>query len=143
MEWLQRLAEKQVRILWFIPFGLFCVFLGSQPFPDNPLRGFVLRSQEHSVNAPLLAQARQLNLEYGQVLSDLKQFTGKPVVWCVDSFDGQTGFVGGRQSQAIVWTEPSPALKSEPASHGYCLKMLSVVVGGNQVSVSLRPVEQL
>ncbi len=142
--WFKLLARTKGRILWLFPIALLCAYLAALSRTEgHPFSGFIERRSESRANAPLLAQARGLNLDYEQVLAKPEAFAGKPVVWCVASGDGRSGFVSTRQIWPIIWTVPSDDLKSEIGSHGWCWNVLAVIEGTERGVVQLRPVERL
>lgn len=143
VNWFKLLARTQGRILWLFPALLLTAYLATLDWGGV---GMNLRDRlgTVSVNSSLRAEARRLDLDFDRVVADPAAAVGKPVVWCVDSFDGRTGFVNGRQSELVVWTVPSPdELKSSPGVKGYCLKTLAVVTGVERGVPQLRLVEKL
>ncbi|MBI3563818.1 MAG: hypothetical protein HY079_01320 [Elusimicrobia bacterium] len=142
VNWFKLLARTNGRILWLFPALLLAGYVASVRWPEA-LGGLGWSLSARSSNAPLLSEARRLGLGYGAVLDAPAAAIGKPVAWCVDSFDGRMGFVDGRQTAPVEWTVPSADLKSSPGAYGYCLKTLSVVTGVERGVPQLRFVEKL
>ncbi|MFI5360779.1 MAG: hypothetical protein ACHQ49_02315 [Elusimicrobiota bacterium] len=142
LNWFRVLARTRGRILWIFPALLLVGYVVALRHGD-PIGGFFYRFSEKNTNTPLLRQARELNLGYEQVVAKPQDYVGKPVVWCVASGDGRSGFVATRQTWPIAWTDPSDKLKTDIGSHGWCWNMLAVIEGVEQGIVKLRPVERI
>lgn len=142
VNWFRLLARTNGRVLWAFPAALLVLYLLSTNWGTAGL-GFQEVFAGRHMNAAMLSEARRLDLSYDRVVADPAAAAGKPVAWCVDSFDGKAGFVEGRQTEPVVWAYPSQDLKSSPGAYGYCLKTLSVVVGVERGVPQLRLVEKL
>ena len=121
-------ARTRGRLLWLfagiLPAGYMLAL-----WHDSPDIGFALRRAKAHPHAELIAQARELGLDYKKVVADPTAAKGKPVAWCVDSSDGLAGYVGSRQTSQVRWVNGSAELKSSVGVHGWCLKALAVIEG--------------
>jgi hypothetical protein len=142
VNWFKLVARTRGRILWAFPAALFVGYLVSVNWP-GAFAALASSRDDRSANVSDLTEARRLDLGYGAVLANPAAAVGKPVTWCVDSFDGAHGFVQSRQTDLVLWTNPSPELKSDPGAYGYCVKTLAVVEGVEAGVVRLRLLEKL
>jgi hypothetical protein len=143
LNWFRVLSKTQGRILWIFPAALLAGYLLAVTREGNPADGFLYRFSQNRVNAPLLREARGLNLSYARAAADPAAAAGKPVVWCVNGETADAGFVDSRQTQLASWTPPSDELKMGRGSNGYCWNVLAVVQGVERGVVKLRIVERL
>jgi hypothetical protein len=143
VNWFKLLARTKGRILWLFPALLLAGYLASLRFGDAA-SGFLDRFHERSSNAPLLAEARGLNLGYERVLAEPKSYVGKPVVWCVDTPAVNVSYVAGRPGWPVALNGSYDEYRTNGGgSASYCFKVLAVITGFERGLIQLRPVEKL
>ncbi len=142
VNWFKWIARMRRHIFLILSAALLAGYIASLS-RTNWVGGLRTQAVLREANAPLLAEARRLNLDFDRVVADPDFAVGKPVVWCVDSHDGRTGFVASRQNWPVVWRDPSDTLQTNNGSYAYCWSFLAVVEGVDRGVVKLRPVERL
>jgi hypothetical protein len=142
VNWFKLLVRTRGRVLWLFPAALAAVYLWSLA-GGNPIGGFFERRAELRANAPLLAEARALNLDYEQVLAKPASYAGKPVLWCVTTYAPDTSYVLGRPGWRVALNGSFDEYKTSGNSGGHCLDVLAVITGFERGLIQLRPVEKL
>jgi hypothetical protein len=142
VNWFRLLARTKGRILWIFPAALMVGYLLALS-TSAPLNHFLDRLGARRINAPLLAQARSLRLDYEKAAADPKAAVGKPVVWCVDMPASDTAYVSGRPSWPVAFNASFDDYRTNSSSGGYCRTVLAVITGFEKGLLQLRPVEQL
>lgn len=140
--WFRLLARTKGRILWVFPVGLLAAYLGVLS-RGRLLSDLMDRFHQRGANAPLLAEARSLDLDYEAVAARPAAFVGKPVVWCVDTPSAGRSYVSGRPSWPVALNAPFEDYRTNPTTGGYCYKVLAVVTGFQDGLIQLRAVEKL
>ena len=142
VNWFKLLARTKGRILWFFPALLLAGYLASLRYGDVGA-GFLERSRERDANAPLLAEARALDLNYEKVLAEPRAYTGKPIVWCVTTFAPNVSYVAGRPAWPVALNGSFDEYRTMGDSGGHCLDVLAVITGFERGLIQLKPVEKL
>jgi hypothetical protein len=142
VNWFKLLARTKGRILWVFPALLLVGYLVSLRVGDVGA-GFLDRFHERSSNAPLLADARRLNLDYEQVAAKPRDFVGKPVVWCVNTPSAGHSYVAGRPAWPVALNGSFEEYRTNSGTASYCWNVLAVVTGYEGGLIQLRPVERL
>ncbi len=142
VNWFKLLARTKGRVLWLFPALLLAGYLASLRAGDVA-GGFLDRFHERSVNAPLLARARALNLDYETVAAAPRSYVGKPVVWCVDTPAANASYVSSRPSWPVALNGSFDEYRTNSGTGSYCFNVLAVITGFEHGLIQLRPVEKL
>lgn len=142
VNWFKLLARTKGRVLWLFPIALLGAYLCSLA-GVNPVGGFFERRSELQANAPLLAEARALNLDYEQVLAKPEAYAGKPVVWCVNLPAANVSYVSGRPSWPVALSGSEEYRLNGEGSGHHCMNVLAVIAGSERGLILLRPIEKL
>jgi hypothetical protein len=139
VNWFKLLSRTKGRILWLFPALLLAGYLVSLRYGDAAV-GFWERFRERDSNAPLLTEARALDLDYERVLAKPEAYVGKPVVWCVDTPSANASYVAGRPAWPVALHGEYEEYRTNP---GHCLSVLAVITGFESGQIQLRAVERL
>lgn len=139
----RRLLRRPGKKLWRLLDGrsrAICVVVGIPSILAVSLgtAGFFSTPAAQPVDAALLAQARELGLDYQTVFSSPAAHAGKAVVWClIKDMNSGRFVVGGNLSWPVEIYGPSlPPMST--ARMGACHDTLAVVEGPGEYGVRLR-----
>jgi hypothetical protein len=137
--WAKRVQRKLFRVL-DARSRLICLVVAvpSVVAAGAGLTGLLTTPAREPVDAALLSEARQLDLDYQTVFSSPSAHAGKPVLWCLIKDDNSRRYVvGGNLSWPVEIDGPSlPPMPT--ARMGVCHDTLAVVEGRGEYGVRLR-----
>jgi|GEM_PF-6737931 len=91
---------------------------------------FVVLHKYNRRIAPLVKEARLLEIGYDHVLEFPYQTVGKPAIWCIKNNAGEGAFFEGREDKKLkMLPYPSPEAVEMPKTYGACENMLVLIQG--------------